>query len=72
MQALSHVRWTGTLSWLESKWLPVFLLALFLSLNALNGDVCVFEPDDVYEFPLEMRINVVWVGVAGVGMAVQN
>lgn len=43
----------------------LFPLALSLSLNALNGDVCVLELDAVYVFPLEMRINVVWVGVAG-------
>lgn len=50
----------------------LFPLAMSLSVNGLNGDVCVLEPDAVYILPLEMRINVVWVGVAGVGMAVQN
>lgn len=58
LQALSHVRWTGTSFLLESKWhlQNVFPLAPSLSLNAMNGDIYLLELAAVYLYLKEMKI----------------
>lgn len=66
LQALSHVRWTGT-SFLVVKMASanVFPLAPSLSLIATNGDIYLVELVAVYLYLKEMKISIFERGFAG-------